>query len=256
MNKIPSLCALLLCLVTLQACAIYGTATDERKTGTMSDDKIIATSIKSSLMNQSFSDGWDIAVYCYYGHVFLVGECPKDLRPKAIAIAKKREGSVSVTTHWFEPRADGNSDLIMSTKIRAALVGASNLNNTRIDFEVNANRVVLMGVAKSLEERKTAVRVVREVENVNTVTSYIMLPMRPGMKYTPTGITYQGFHPQKKAGNPPRADDKKQTGKDADKKVAPNASERDVNDQPGVDFGDNDPPWDSAPYGGISQDAI
>ncbi len=201
MSRLTSLCALILCCLALQGCAIYSTASDERLTGTMSDDTAISTAIKKDLMSESVGAGWDIAVYSYYGHVFLVGECPTNMRSRAVSIAKKRKDALSVTSHWFERRAGGDSDTVLTGKVWASLIGASDVNSTRINMQVNANRVVLLGVAKDAGERKRAVRAARGVENVNTVTSYIMLPMKPGVAFTPTGITYQGLHPKKRGGS-------------------------------------------------------
>lgn len=50
------------------------------------------------------SVGWNLDVFTYYGHVFLVGECPKDQRAKAIALAKKDNRVRSVSAHWFSER--------------------------------------------------------------------------------------------------------------------------------------------------------
>ncbi len=201
MSRLFHICTLLICCLALQGCAIYSTATDKRLTGTMSDDTAISTAIKKNLMGESMSAGWDISVYCYYGHVFLVGECPQNMRAKAVEIARQRKDVMSVTPHWFTPRAGGDSDTVLTGKVWAALINAKDVNSTRINIQVNANRVVLLGVANDTGERKRAVRTAREVENVNTVTSYIMLPMKPGVKFTPTGITYPGFHARKRGGS-------------------------------------------------------
>lgn len=195
-QKLFSLCLLLGLLCLVQGCAVYSTATDERLLDTMGSDKAIATLIKTNLMNEKFAEGWSISVYCYYGHVFLVGECPKSLRPKAIEIARKDKRVRSVTPHWF-PRRKGDSDFVLATKLRTALITTGRINSTRIDTEVNANRVVLLGVANSQDERKRAVQAAREVNGVATVTSYLMLPMKPGKNPHPTGITYAGLKPPK-----------------------------------------------------------
>ena len=188
----------------LQGCAVYSTASDERLVDTMSSDKAISGVIKKDLMAERFADGWNISVHCFYGHVFLVGECPKEMRAKAVKIAKRDKRVRSVTTHWFSPRVAETNNFVMATKLRSALIGTGNLNSTRIETEVNSDRVVLLGVANDSNERKTAVRAAREVNGVLTVTSYIMLPMKPGSNFRPTGITYQGFHQPKSQPKAPR----------------------------------------------------
>ena len=199
MTRLFQLTSLILVAFLLQGCALYGGATDQRLSGTMTDDKTLTTAIKTKLMADDVSSGWNISVYSFYGHVFLVGTCPKNLRSKAVTIAKKDKRVLSLTTHWFEPVAGGENNFILATSIRSALIGADGLNNTHFETEVDAGRVVLLGVARDAKERKAAVQTVRNVKGVNTVTNYIMLPMKQGINYMPTGITYQGLKPAKPA---------------------------------------------------------
>lgn len=228
---------LLAALFVLQGCAVYSTASDERLVDTMSTDKAIATLIKKNLMSEKFSEGWEISVYCYYGHVFLVGECPRELRAKAIATAKRDKRVRSVTPHWFTVKKGADSDFVLATKLRTALIGAGRVNSTRIDTEVNANRVVLLGVASNSEERKAAVNAARDVEGVATVTSYLMLPVKPGTNPRPTGITYNGNHPPAQTAAKPAPTKKKGAPqKPAPKKPAP-AQNHDMAPDAEPDFG-------------------
>lgn len=252
MKHVLLLAVLLLSLGLQAGCAVYSTATDERLMGTMSSDKAISTLIKKNLMEERFAEGWEISVYCYYGHVFLVGECPDKLRPKAIEIAKRDRRVRSVTPHWFSRKKPVDSDIALATKLRTTLIGTSNLNSTRIDTEVNSNRVVLLGVANNSDERKTAVEAARSVNGVATVTSYIMLPMKPDTNYHPTGRTYKGKNP------PPAAPAEK---KDAGQKDAKKAAPKDAPQESQPVSSDDAPearPADALPegdfdYGGIDQ---
>ena len=242
----------------LQGCAVYSTASDERLVDTMSSDKAISGVIKKDLMAKRFADGWNISVYCYYGHVFLVGECPKELRAKAVQIARKDKRVRSVTPHWFSPRPAETSNFVLATKLRSALIGTGNLNSSRIDTEVNSNRVVLLGVANSSEERKLAVRAARGVNGVATVTSYIMLPLKPGSNFRPTGITYQGLHQPKSAPAAPKSAGKAQNYKDGKAGPAPRQAQPEKPKTPPQDSGPahEDIPLDTpddAPYGDIDR---
>ena len=81
---------LLCCLMLNSGCGmLYGVYDDQRLGGTISDDKEISLGVKSDLMDANLSQGWGIKVYCYYGHVFLVGEAPEKMRSKAIRIARR-----------------------------------------------------------------------------------------------------------------------------------------------------------------------
>ena len=168
---------LLLCCLALNGCNIaYGVYDDQRLSGTIAEDKSIATGIKTDLLNHKFGDGWNIDVYCYYGHVFLVGEVPVEARNDALTIARRDTRVRSVRAHWFEPATSETSDLMLATKLRTELIGTSNLSSTRIDTEVNSGRVVLLGVVANEQERELAVQTARRVNGVVQVYNYLMLP--------------------------------------------------------------------------------
>ncbi|WP_303173145.1 BON domain-containing protein [uncultured Desulfovibrio sp.] len=176
-----ALVLLLAALAALNGCAYsaYGLYDDQRLMDTITDDKTLATSIKTALMNENFSGGWSIAVYSYYGNVFLVGEVPQNMQGKALAIARRYKPR-SVTPHWFSPAKSDTSNFALAASLRTDLIGAKGLSSTRIDTEVNAGRVVLLGVVKDDEEKQIAIRTARKVKGVTSVTSYLMLPQRPG----------------------------------------------------------------------------
>lgn len=169
---------LLLTVLPLSGCgySAYGLYDDKRLMDTITDDKGIATAIKTDLLDNSFSQGWGTAVYCYYGHVFLVGEVPQNMRDKAVTIARRHKGVRSVTTHWFSPATSETSNLVLSARLRTALIRKDKLSSTRIDTEVNAGRVVLLGVVENAAERDLALEAARHVEGVTSVTSYLMTP--------------------------------------------------------------------------------
>lgn len=172
------LCLLLLCCCALNGCNVaYGVYDDKRLSGTIAEDKAIATGIKTNLLNHKFGDGWEIAVYCYYGHVFLVGEVPAgEARNEAITIARRDVRVRSVRAHWFDPADSDTSDLVLATKLRTELISTSNLSSTRIDTEVNSGRVVLLGVVANEQERELAIQTARRVPGVVRVYSYLLLP--------------------------------------------------------------------------------
>lgn len=179
------LAALLCAAALLQGCAYgaYGLYDDQRLMDTITDDKAMATSIKTALMKEHFTDGWAVAVYCYYGNVFLVGEVPKNMQAKAVSIARSYRPR-SVTPHWFSPASGETSNLALATSLRAELIGTKGLSSTRIDTEVNAGRVVLLGVVGDDAEKRLAISVARKLKGVTSVTSYLMLPQKP---YAPQG---------------------------------------------------------------------
>lgn len=176
-----ALLLLLLSMTLINGCAYsgYGIYDDQRLMGTMSDDKELSAKIKTALLDESFSGGWSVAVYSFYGHVFLVGEVPDHMQGKAMTIANRYKPR-SVTPHWFTPATSDTNNFVLATKLRKDLIGTKGLSSTRIDTEVNAGRVVLLGVVKDESEKQLALQAARGVAGVTAVTSYLMLPQKAG----------------------------------------------------------------------------
>ena len=176
-----ALLLLLLCVTLLNGCAYtgYSIYDDQRLMGTMSDDKELSAKIKTALLDESFSGGWSVAVYSFYGHVFLVGEIPDTMQGKAVTIANRYKPR-SVTTHWFPPATSDTSNFVLATKLRKDLIATKGLSSTRIDTEVNSGRVVLLGVVRDDAEKQLAIQAARGVGGVTGVTSYLMFPQKAG----------------------------------------------------------------------------
>lgn len=167
-------CLLFAIFAALQGCA-YGIYDDKRLLDTMVDDKTLATSIKTELLKAHFGDAFSVAVYCFYGNVFLVGEAPQNVQARALEIARSFHPK-SVTPHWFPVSSGKRNDMALAAELRAALIGAKGLSSTRIDTEVNGDRVVLLGVVQDDAEKQLAIKIARQVKGVVAVTSYLLLP--------------------------------------------------------------------------------
>lgn len=171
--------ALLLCVGQLWGCAVtlpYGIYEDKRLTDTMTEDKATSASIKSNLLQADFSENWGTAVYCYYGHVYLVGEVPKSMQEKAVEIARQDKSVREVTAYWFTPAKADTSNFVLGTRLRANLIGSKGVSSTRIDTQVNAGRVVLLGVVHDEKERELVIQAAKKTEGVKEVISFLMLP--------------------------------------------------------------------------------
>lgn len=178
MQRLTLVLLLLLAVAALNGCA-YSVYDDQRLMGTMSTDKKLATKIKTALLNESVPGGWEIAVYSFYGHVFLIGEAPENMQEKAVTIARRYKPR-SVTPHWFTKAESDTGNFVLATRLRTELIGTKGLSSTRIETEVNAGRVVLLGVVQDEHEKQLAIEAARRVEGVATVTSYLMLPQKAG----------------------------------------------------------------------------
>ncbi len=166
-------------ILNLTACAtVYSVFDDTRTSADVIDDTSIATSIKSQYLNTNFGAGWDVSVYSYSGQVFLVGEAPDYLQSKFVEIAKAQKGVKSVTTHWFIPLKYDGSDFMTSTRLRANLINAKNLSSNRIEVEINAGRVVLLGIVNDSGEKAIAINAAKATTGVVSVKSYLLLPVK------------------------------------------------------------------------------
>ncbi len=188
-----ALVLLLVMLAALNGCAYggYGVYDDQRLVDTISDDKALSTKIKTALMDESFTGGWSVSVYSFYRHVFLVGEVPADMQGKALTIAR-RYNPISVTPHWFTPATSDSNNMMLAARLRKDLIGTKGLSSSRIDTEVNAGRVVLLGVVKDDAEKQLAIQAARGVPGVTSVTSYLMLPQKLGQLGTGTTEQHDG----------------------------------------------------------------
>lgn len=168
---------LIILCVFCQACA-YGIYEDKRMLDTQTQDSALATEIKAALIKNNLSNAMDISVYSFYRNVFLVGEASPAMQAKALAIARSYKPK-SVTPHWFQTGKGERSDFMLATDLRAALIGTRGLSSTRIDTQVNAGHVVLLGVVHDDQEKQLAINTARKIKGVISVTSYLMLPPRP-----------------------------------------------------------------------------
>ena len=107
---------LLCCLMLSSGCAsLYGVYDDQRLSGTITEDKEISLGIKSDLMDANLSQGWGIKVYCYYGHVFLVGEAPEKMRSQAIRIARLSRVARSALKLFREGGEERNNAVVRNS---------------------------------------------------------------------------------------------------------------------------------------------
>jgi hyperosmotically inducible protein len=157
--------------------AIYGSARDERSVGDQAADKKISLSIKGSLADRDAKMALKIHVYCFLRHVYLVGAIDdRAFRDFAVATARKTDGVGEVYTHLVDETDTMTDDLEIAARVRAALIGEENLSSTQIETETMNGEVVMVGMVRSKDDARLAVRIARGVEGVRKVTSYLIPP--------------------------------------------------------------------------------
>lgn len=187
MSRLIANLSLLALLPTVSGCAtaIIGaagvtaaTATQERSFGEALDDAAVSNEIKSRLLANGKMGEVDVEVAA--GVVLLSGRVQTpELRLKAESIAwsVKRADDVANEIKIESPGGffSNASDELISTRVRARLLGSSTVQVNNFNVETYGGTVYLLGVARSAEELEKAAEEASLVGGVNQVVSYVRL---------------------------------------------------------------------------------
>lgn len=187
MSRLIASLSLLALLPTVSGCAtaIIGaagvtaaTATQERSFGEALDDAAVSNEIKSRLLANGKMGEVDVEVAA--GVVLLSGRVQTpELRLKAESIAwsVKRADDVANEIKIESPGGffSNASDELISTRVRARLLGSSTVQVNNFNVETYGGTVYLLGVARSAEELEKAAEEASLVGGVNQVVSYVRL---------------------------------------------------------------------------------
>ncbi|MCJ2162970.1 MULTISPECIES: BON domain-containing protein [unclassified Pseudodesulfovibrio] len=171
---------LILCLALSSAAwtpwgAIYGSARDERSVGDQASDTEISLSVKKAMADTDPGKALKIHVYCFVGHVFLVGAInDADFQNFAVKTAQGTKNVRSVTKYFVAESQTTANDLKTTAKVRTALIVEGDLSATQIEQEVFNGEVVLLGMVRSTADAQLAIKVARGVEGVRKVTSFLI----------------------------------------------------------------------------------
>lgn len=138
-------------------------------------DAGIRSAVEGTLLRNNATLASTVEVYCFKGHVFLVGEAPENFRAFALVQAKTVNGVISVTPHWF-PDGSGNTmkDAALAAEIDSKVLFDKNLSSSRMAAAVWGGHVLLMGVMNDKKSIDEAVDIARKEGGVKSVTSYLL----------------------------------------------------------------------------------
>jgi len=156
---------------------IYDLAADERSVTAIASDSVITSTIQKSILEAGDMKILDISVYCYNGHVYLVGEYDKIAqKEKAAKIAKSTSGVKQVDVRLFPKKqndACGTKDnLLIKGKLEAMILADTDIW-TPIDVEVVQCTIILLGIVETKEEMASIVAHAKSVEGSRGVISYL-----------------------------------------------------------------------------------
>jgi osmotically-inducible protein OsmY len=202
----------LLPLVTGCATAVIGaaggaavTANQERTFGEAVDDATVSNEIKARLLANGGLGEVDVEVAG--GLVLLSGRAQTpDLRMKAenIAWSVKRANDVANEIRIESPGGffANASDELISTRVRARLLGSSSIKASNFNVETYGGTVYLLGVARSVAELEKAAEEASYASGVQQVVSYVRLRDDRGriVPYTPSQPA--AYNPNELLGGP------------------------------------------------------
>jgi osmotically-inducible protein OsmY len=162
---------------TTVASQAYSSATDERSLAVQAEDTKIATKIKKGLLDSGAKNLLAIDVFCHQGLVVLTGvvEPGSTTGEQAVALARGVDGVKRVETYYLPGRPSMTSDLAISAKLKARIIGDGELKASQVDVAVIAGHVVLTGVVDRRAKIDAVIRHARAVEAVTAVKSYIQV---------------------------------------------------------------------------------
>ena len=166
--------------VMIAGCNPVGVVNDERTVGEQLDDKTIATEVKYALFHDSISQGLDIEVKTYTGHVYLIGMVDNQSQiDRAMETAMSVRGVRAVTPYLLlksdlDTIGRAVDDNVIAVKVKAKLVDDPVLKSTQFDVEVMRGHVILFGIVATSRDLRRAVEDALAVDGVRKVKSFII----------------------------------------------------------------------------------
>ncbi len=153
----------------------YKGATDERSVGTIMDDSILSTKIKTKMIGDEFIKARNIDVDVLNGVVYLIGVVESSSQKRmAAGIARGVEGVRHVENQLLVGKTSigqGFEDTMLTSKIRVKLLQDPDIRSTNIDVDTNNNVITLTGIVKTDKERNRVLYVVQEVADKRQIVN-------------------------------------------------------------------------------------
>ena len=159
--------------------AMAKAATSEENVFTQAQDKQCAMHIRESILTTDASQVLAITPHCYMGHVYLTGFVASQAQADDVVTrVRAMEGVRSVDTYLVPKPSDRSlaSDEMIKPKLKAQLALSPGEVATRVDSEVLAGHVVLLGVVSSPQAVEEAGQLAARTSGVTGVTNFLLLP--------------------------------------------------------------------------------
>ncbi len=155
----------------------YQTAKDERSIGTMFDDSMIASTIKTRMIADDFVKARHIDVDVLNGVVYLIGVVESaSQRRMAADIARGVEG----VRHIHNQLSVGSTsagqifdDAVLTSRIKTELIRTSDISSTNVDVDTVNGVVTLTGIVSSVAEKNKILYTVQKISGSHPIQDNI-----------------------------------------------------------------------------------
>lgn len=187
--RIFYLCGILLMLIFFTGCeplAIgtagvsgYKVATDERSIGTIIDDSIISSTVKTRMIRDDFVKARYVDVDVLKGVVYLIGVIESSSQKRMAAdIARGVEGVRKVVNQLVVGKTSAGQivdDAILTSKIKTELLKADNIRSNNVDVDTVNNVVTLTGIVSSYNEKNKILYIVQTITGNRSIKDNIIV---------------------------------------------------------------------------------
>ncbi len=144
----------------------YKTATDERSIGTMIDDSVIASTVKTRMISDDFVKARYIDVDVLNGVVYLIGVVESSSQKRMAGdIARGVDGVRQVHNQLSIGETSPGTildDSVLTSKIKAELIKAKGVHSNNVDVDTVNGVVSLTGILSSHKEKNDVLYIVHK----------------------------------------------------------------------------------------------
>lgn len=145
----------------------YKTAVDERSIGTIYDDTVIASKVKTKLVSDDFVKSRYIDVGVLNGVVYLTGLAESASQKRmASDLARGIDGVRRIENQLVVGKTTMGTimdDAILTSKIKTELIKSEDVRATNVDVDTVNGVVTLTGIVRSAKEKSTVLYLTRQV---------------------------------------------------------------------------------------------
>lgn len=145
----------------------YKGATDKRSLGTMLDDSVISSTVKSKMIADEFVKARNIDVDVLNGIVFLIGVVESSSQKRmagdiarGVADVRRVENQLIVGKTTI---GQDLNDTVLTSRIRTEMLKNPDIRSTNVDIDTYNDRVTVTGIVSSQTEKNSVLYSIQKV---------------------------------------------------------------------------------------------